>query len=194
MATQQGFPQVTSPLVDLNTGRIDQAWLQLLISLWNRTGGGSGDFIVSDQIVLDLAFQDGQDAEPVRQDFFAEVSENLPLPVDPFEQGENIQITLQDFFSGDEQQPPALPPAMDEDTPPVVWPIETITVGASPFTFTANLSGQLLITGGTVSQIDLDRKGTSVTTGLTAGLLPLAEFDQCIVTYTVLPTIYFIPR
>ena len=38
----QGFPQIASPLVDASSGRIQQAWLQLLIALWNRTGGGPG--------------------------------------------------------------------------------------------------------------------------------------------------------
>ena len=38
----QGFPQIGSPFVELHAGRIQQAWLQLLISLWNRTGGGPG--------------------------------------------------------------------------------------------------------------------------------------------------------
>ena len=36
-----GFPQVSSPFVDGNR-RIDQAWLQLLITLWNRTGAQQG--------------------------------------------------------------------------------------------------------------------------------------------------------
>ncbi len=38
---QQGFPQISAPFVD-NSGKILQVWLQLLITLWNRTGGGSG--------------------------------------------------------------------------------------------------------------------------------------------------------
>lgn len=41
MTTQQGFPQVTLPFVS-QTGQITQTWYQLLISLWNRTGSGSG--------------------------------------------------------------------------------------------------------------------------------------------------------
>lgn len=37
----QGFPQIGLPLVSQN-GTITQTWLQLLISLWQRTGGGQG--------------------------------------------------------------------------------------------------------------------------------------------------------
>lgn len=38
---QQGFPNVSAPVVD-SRGFIQQSWLQLLISLWNRTGSSSG--------------------------------------------------------------------------------------------------------------------------------------------------------
>lgn len=38
---QANFPNIASKLV-LAGGEIDQAWLQLLIALWNRTGGGEG--------------------------------------------------------------------------------------------------------------------------------------------------------
>lgn len=37
----QGFPIVNQPFVDL-TGNITYAWRQLLVSLWNRTGGSTG--------------------------------------------------------------------------------------------------------------------------------------------------------
>jgi hypothetical protein len=40
--TDQGFPKVSEPIVDPKSGLINQTWLQLLITLWNRTGGPSG--------------------------------------------------------------------------------------------------------------------------------------------------------
>ncbi len=43
-AVQQGFPNVSLPLTD-DKGQIQQAWLQLLIALWKRTGDGPGDAI-----------------------------------------------------------------------------------------------------------------------------------------------------
>lgn len=39
-ADQQGFPQLNAPIADPATGRITQPWYQLVITLWNRTGGG----------------------------------------------------------------------------------------------------------------------------------------------------------
>ncbi len=40
-SVQQGFPNISSPLVS-GDGIIQQTWYQLLISLWRRTGSGSG--------------------------------------------------------------------------------------------------------------------------------------------------------
>lgn len=42
--TQQGFPNVSSPMVDTR-GYIQQSWLQLLINLWARTGSSQGSSI-----------------------------------------------------------------------------------------------------------------------------------------------------
>lgn len=41
IALSQPFPQIPAPFVDEH-GVINQTWLQLLITLWNRTGGSSG--------------------------------------------------------------------------------------------------------------------------------------------------------
>lgn len=43
MTNQQGFPNINAPFVDPERrGQINQAWLQLLINLWNRTGAAQG--------------------------------------------------------------------------------------------------------------------------------------------------------
>lgn len=39
----QGFPQISAPFCDPDTGQINQTWLQLLISLFGRTGGNAGN-------------------------------------------------------------------------------------------------------------------------------------------------------
>lgn len=41
MNVSMQFPQIGSRFVD-KEGRIDQAWLQLLITIWNRTGTEQG--------------------------------------------------------------------------------------------------------------------------------------------------------
>lgn len=73
-------------------------------------------------------------------------------------------------------------------------PIQVVTVSASPFTFTAIHIGSLLVVGGTVSQIDLIRARVTVTTGLIAGFIPMSQNDQVVLTYTVLPSVWYIPN
>lgn len=71
---------------------------------------------------------------------------------------------------------------------------EAVTPGASPYTFTAGRDGQLIVRAGTVSQIDYVRNGVSSQIGVTAGLFPLLVGDGIRITYTVAPTVTFIPR
>ena len=68
-----------------------------------------------------------------------------------------------------------------------------ITVGASPFTYTASQKGFVLLTGGTVSLVHIART-TSNATGLTTGIFPLSAGDQLIVTYSGKPTMTFVPQ
>lgn len=68
-----------------------------------------------------------------------------------------------------------------------------VTLGASPTTYTASVNGMLLIVGGTVSVVQLQRVNT-YTTGLTAGLFPLSIGDKLSLTYTVAPTVTWFPK
>lgn len=73
-----------------------------------------------------------------------------------------------------------------------VSPIQPVTVGASPFTYTQGQSrGVLVIAGGTVSDIQLTRG--SVTIPVTIGSIPVSANDTVKVTYSVAPTINFVP-
>jgi len=83
--------------------------------------------------------------------------------------------------------------SIDPDPVPLAQPVAAITVSASPFTYTAPAAGSVVVTGGTVSAIALIRQGTTVATGLTTGLIPVSRFDQVKVTYSVVPTMTFIP-
>ena len=68
----------------------------------------------------------------------------------------------------------------------------SVTPGASPYTYTADRRGVVVISGGTVSTIELGRFGSFVTVGLAAGAIPVDEADQVKVTYTLAPTITFL--
>ena len=83
--------------------------------------------------------------------------------------------------------------ALPQDPQPRAQPAQSVAIGGSPFTYTAAFSGTVAITGGTVSAISLIRQGTSVATGITAGLFPLSRLDQLQITYSVAPTMTFLP-
>lgn len=68
----------------------------------------------------------------------------------------------------------------------------TITVGASPFVYTAPAKGFMIVRGGTVSSLQFTRTVTNVT-GLTSGLFILNQGDQLTVTYTGLPVLVWVP-
>lgn len=73
--------------------------------------------------------------------------------------------------------------------------ISNITVGASPFSYTAPLGGFVLLTGGTVSAVELSRDGTTYYTfPTTSGQFIVASGDVLRVTYTVLPTMVMVPK
>jgi hypothetical protein len=70
-----------------------------------------------------------------------------------------------------------------------------VTVGASPFTYSAPVKGSVIVSGGTVSLIEFSRNGTTFyTTGQTAGMFTLNASDRLRVTWAVLPTITFVPN
>ena len=70
----------------------------------------------------------------------------------------------------------------------------SITVTASPFTYTAPRKGNVIVNGGTVSQIKFSRTtGVSYVIGVTAGMFNLDFGDSLIVTYSGKPTMTFVP-
>jgi hypothetical protein len=75
-------------------------------------------------------------------------------------------------------------------------PVAPITVGTSPFTYIAPAGGSAIVQGGTTTQIQFSRDGHNFyVTGVTAGVLPVSQGDQLVVTYSVgPPTMVFVPR
>lgn len=66
--------------------------------------------------------------------------------------------------------------------------------GASPYTYTAAVKGFMLITGGTVSLVEFSRDGvTFYSYGTTSGQFTLNAADRLRVTYSVTPTMTFVP-
>lgn len=74
-------------------------------------------------------------------------------------------------------------------------PIAAITVGASPYAYTAPAAGMVVVSGGTVSAITLKRGApAAISVGETSGIIPVSAGDIVSTTYSVLPTMSFVPR
>lgn len=71
---------------------------------------------------------------------------------------------------------------------------KAVTLTGSPFTYAAVAKGSLIVSGGTVSLIQFTRNGTTLyNTGQTSGMFTLNAADRLIITYTVAPTVTFVP-
>ena len=104
----------------------------------------------------------------------------LPTYEQPLQEGENLSSTWYRWMNDTEIGTPTSAEA-------------AITVGPSPFTYQATKKGFVIVTGGTVSNIQFTRTGT-YSTGQTQGSFPLSLSDQLTVTYSGAPTMTFVPQ
>jgi hypothetical protein len=165
------------------TVTIDKNWWLLFYNLSNQTLG-NGNGVPADQLVdLESADVDAIDSDAV----------SLRLPIS------NALTQPPDVAPATSEYPDisrALLLAQDpplQDVSPQAQPSATITVGGSPYSYTAPFNGCVVVTGGTVSAIAYVRQGTSIATGLTAGVFPVSRLDKVTVTYTGVPTMTFLP-
>ena len=78
---------------------------------------------------------------------------------------------------------------------PVTTPAASaaVTVGASPFAYTAPSAGSVCVSGGAITSVTLARGGVTVyTSGLAADQVVVRAGDVVTVTYTTAPTMYFL--
>lgn len=76
-----------------------------------------------------------------------------------------------------------------------VQPIANVVPSGSPFTYTAPAAGTVVVTGGTVTNIQLKRGTTTITIAAASpAVIPVSAGDQVIVTYSAAPTMSFVPR
>lgn len=76
---------------------------------------------------------------------------------------------------------------------PLAQPVQTLTVGASPYTYQALADGAVIINGGTVSAVQVSRDGLTYYT-VTSNMVPVSRLDSVQITYSVAPTAVFFPR
>lgn len=180
------LPQ-SEPLGTVNedgTVIIEQNWWLLFYNLCAQVLGTTANAIPVDALI-DL---ESVDIDVVGSDITA-----LRRPLDNALVPSDVMIGLADLPDLQRAlllaQDPLLP-----DPAPRAPPAQSVTVGASPFSYTAAFDGIVAVTGGTVSAISLIRQGTSVATGITTGLFPLSRLDTLQVTYSGLPTMTFLPK
>lgn len=220
MNTEQGFPQITSPLTDSRTGRLQQAWFQLLIALWNRTGKGVGvdtlelQSIVNNLIVATTLQSDNAAIEASAENVEAvamalaiilsrgpqETPDAIPYVDRPVEAPEAVPVTLPPLGSADPAPPVLTPPGVVADTMPPMPPIPdsapaspgAIAVGASPFSYRPGYNGTVVVNGGTVSVIEFSRDGATWINWPLGSVVTVCTSDYVRVTYAAPPTMTFI--
>jgi hypothetical protein len=188
---QTDVPLINVPLVRPN-GMISEAWFMFLIQLFRRTGGGTGgdgQLTIADVLSYDVTMAqpavngavDTLGLEAIQSAVAQSIgSDVMALEVSmawPSDAGQLTEMNLAPISDSMGQQAP-----------------KSITLGASPATYTATYRQALHITGGTVSAISLARSGTSLALATGTGLIELSAGDQVTVTYTALPTTTILGR
>lgn len=178
----QAMPPQSTPLGTVKGGvvTIERHWWLLLYNLvLNAFGSGMSaqDAFALDQVDVDVSAADT--AALARR-----VANGALLEFDDAAPGTATALATRALLlAADELLP---------DSKGAAQPLASITVGASPFSYTAMKDGYALISGGTVSAVSLTRHGTAVSTP-TTGFIPTARGDVISVTYSAAPTMTFVP-
>ena len=189
------YPIPTVPLVDA-TGLVTPGWYRFFMALATRTGGTSGRVtpiptepltllmgLLTQETVQEggtmLVLGDAQNVQESTQGIIlADVAPQVPTV-----------LSLNDAVVPQAQFVAPLDGASQPGAP------ETLAPGGSPYSYTPGIAGTVIVSGGTVSAIDISRNGTTwLATGETTGMFPLERTDTIRVTYTVLPNVYFLQR
>lgn len=209
------FPQASYPVVNRD-GSLTQPWLQFFIALYNRTGGSIPDTPTDSTIQSMLTEQASSDS--INRSSDRSLIGLLPLAPEKSARGSGLNPIgfpaapeVKKRIAGDLAPFASLPveernavrnafligtafSTKGEGDSARSLSVKAITVGASPFTYSAPTNGFVLTTGGTVSAVAFSRDGTTfLSVGFTAGIVPVRKNDKVRVTYTVAPTMNFIP-
>jgi hypothetical protein len=172
-----------------NDGTLTTEAYRALNVLFNRVGGSLGDngVDVFGDISSISSVSNPSDIETIYQTNLQDVQlQNIEQPsITQDSHFEVRQGEFNQFIYPDIQQP-----LVDKSGAPPV----PVTVTASPFSYTADRDGFLVVQGGTVTKQEYGRTGTFTDVGLLNSMLPILLGDIIRVTYTVAPTITFIPR
>ena len=188
------IPAPRVPIIDARTGLMAREWYRFLLNLFTLTGSGSNSTSLqdvqlgppgADEAAFQAALQSYADATPpaapAGADALFDASAQLAPPA--------AQAAPGAFGT--------LDPPLFLDVPGRFLLPSSVTPGASPYTYqnTSGRPGDMIVSGGTVSDIAFSRDdATFYGVGVVSGVFPLSAYDFLRVTYTVAPTMTFIPR
>jgi hypothetical protein len=75
---------------------------------------------------------------------------------------------------------------------PLAGAVAPVAAGSSPVTYQASQRGTMSISGGTLTSVTLTRAGVAVPFG-TSRVIPMLNADTVTVSFSVAPTINFLP-
>jgi hypothetical protein len=216
-------PLVNEPFVG-EDGRISDIWFIFLVQLWRRTGGAlspgtATSLTIADVLSVETTYEPAFPVDlgsasstaivmggevtlpPIGQDVSAlAIANEMTLAPQPFADLATMQFAnevtivqaLPDIIAlavGNEQ---TFAPQVQTDYAQAPY---TVTLGASPATYTATGRQGFHITGGAYTAISYKRGSTTLP--LTAQLSQLIEMspgDQMTITYSTAPTVTILPR
>ena len=188
------IPPPRVPLIDDRTGLMSREWYRFLLNLFTLTGGGSNSTSLQD-VQLGPPGVDEAALQAALQAYAELTPAVAPATADAL------------FDAAAQLAPPAAqaaPVAFDTLDPPAFLDVPgrfllptNVTPGASPYTYqnTSGRPGDMIVSGGAVSAVAFSRdNATFYSVGIVSGIFPLSAYDFLRVTYTVAPTMTFIPR
>jgi hypothetical protein len=173
---------------------MSREWYRFLLNLFTLTGGGGNA----------VSLQDVQLGPPGADEAAILAALQTYADITPAATPATADVL---FDAAAQLAPPAAqagPSAFDTLDPPAFLDVPGrfllpagVTPGASPYTYqnTSGRPGNMIVSGGAVSAIAFSRdNATFYGAGVVSGVFPLSAYDFLRVTYTVAPTMTFIPR
>lgn len=162
---------------------VSKSWLRFFMQLTAAVNAAGGTTLIGDDASIGLIYPAIDDAVGAGSNFF--LPEDAPAVIN------NFNLLPEALIS--DGAPGFLQP-FDVPSEVKAQPV-SVSPGASPATLTATSNGWYIVSGGTLSALDYSRAGGSfISLGVLAGMFQVSSGDAIKITYTVVPTVYFVPR
>ena len=218
----QQIPRYVVPITDPATGIATPEFWRFLLTIFSRTGGQpgtnsslaeamsvtSGDDNESLPLDEGLSLLSGfDDAGNAADSVFPDMGDGADaVDLSGFiaaemaaedaggdtAQGAAFALAMGDDAAGSDVDPLLAVMLADGPDAPQTPKQMAVTVGASPYAYSAPERGAVLVTGGTVSAVTYSRDGATTYAMPVSGSFPVGTGDILTVTYTVVPTMAFV--